>query len=66
MLAKRTMSGSYGWDKSAQNNIDMYHKMIAKANPETASAAAAVGEADVLNADEAPAKHKTTRKPRAK
>jgi len=66
MLAKRAMAGSYGWDKSAQNYIDMYHEVIASANPKAASKATAPVEAVETAEEEAPVKPKTTRKPRAK
>jgi hypothetical protein len=65
MLAKRAMSVSYGWDKSAQNYIDMYKEVIAAANPNAASAVTAPAEADAA-AEEAPVKPKATRKPRTK
>ena len=59
VLAKRAMAGSYGWDKSAQNYIDMYNELVKPVNPNPASEEPAPAEAA-----EAPAK--PARKPRAK
>jgi len=59
VLAKRAMSGSYGWDQSAQNYIDMYNELVKPVNPNPASEEPAPAEAA-----EAPAK--PARKPRAK
>ncbi len=58
MLAKRAMAGSYGWDKSAQNYLDLYYEVTGRANPNKASEASAAEEATV--------KPRTARKSRTK
>ena len=60
VLTKRAMAGSYGWDKSAKNYIDMYKELV---NPKDASGEPAAAEA-APEVAEAPAK--PARKPRAK
>ncbi len=59
VLTKRAMSGSYGWNKSAKNYIDMYYAVTETVNPNNASEEPATTEAA-----EAPAK--PARKPRTK
>ena len=73
MLARRAMSGSYGWDKSAKNYLDLYYEVTGKENPKKASEVSAAAEApaqpeearEPLAKKEAAAE-KPARKPRAK
>ena len=60
VLAKRAMGGSYGWDKSAKNYIELYHEVTGTVNPNSASEA----PAEEAVTEEVPVK--PARKPRAK